>query len=472
MHLQIRNLGNIQQADIDIKDLTIICGPNGSNKTWLSYAIYHYFSLTQLDVTKARHEFADISFDNDNLTIDITSEGFTKLLVSYLATLELLTADQVHRTFNTNKETFKDFRMAQADVSQEKRLTPKKAAEIVANLVNGRIIYVRGSLAVNSAANNPQLKLTFKPNAESGKVDVDTKLFEFSLFISEMIQTHSILFRPFALTSERVGCLAFQKDIDGTALKIKNKLDSLLESFEYAGNDEAMDVIREMHSLSLGNRANVPIPVRRNLEAVRNAQQILTKESYLRTQAPEVVDALTAITRGSFTVSNGVLNYHDDQDHSLTITIASSSIKSLFHLDLYINNLAKKNDILLIDEPELNLHPDNQRKMARVIARLVNAGVKVLLTTHSDYLVKELNNAIMLSNEIADKSTMMKAHHLIEADILTPAQVSAYVVTAQGEFSVMAVNNLGINTQIFDTIINKANQLQNEIYYGLDDVDE
>jgi predicted ATPase len=249
-------------------------------------------------------------------------------------------------------------------------------------------------------------------------------------------------------------------------------LESLLESFEYAENEQATDLIREMHSLSLGNRASVPMPVRKNLEAVRNAQEELTKESFLKTQAPELIEALREITQGSFAVNNGVLSYQYDKDNALPITIASSSVKSLYHLDLYINNLAKKNDILLIDEPELNLHPDNQRKMARVIARLVNAGVKVLLTTHSDYLVRELNNAIMLSNELPDKQSIMEANQLVKTDILTPDQVSAYAVDTKGEFSEMAVGKLGINTQIFDGIINSANQLQSEIYYSLDEADE
>ena len=51
----------------------------------------------------------------------------------------------------------------------------------------------------------------------------------------------------------------------------------------------------------------------------------------------------------------------------------------------------------MVDEPELNLHPENQRRMARLFARLVNVGVKVFVTTHSDYIVKELNTLILLN---------------------------------------------------------------------------
>jgi predicted ATPase len=58
--------------------------------------------------------------------------------------------------------------------------------------------------------------------------------------------------------------------------------------------------------------------------------------------------------------------------------------------------LAQEGDFIIIDEPELNLHPDNQRKIARWLVRVVNAGFKVMITTHSDYIIREFNNLIML----------------------------------------------------------------------------
>jgi ABC-type multidrug transport system ATPase subunit len=48
-----------------------------------------------------------------------------------------------------------------------------------------------------------------------------------------------------------------------------------------------------------------------------------------------------------------------------------------------------------MDEPEMSLHPANQRLLTRLLARLVNAGVKVFLTTHSDYILREFNTLIV-----------------------------------------------------------------------------
>ena len=75
---------------------------------------------------------------------------------------------------------------------------------------------------------------------------------------------------------------------------------------------------------------------------------------------------------------------------------SSSAVRSLLDIGFYLEHIAKKGDLLIIDEPELNLHPENQRCIARLLAKLVNYGIKVFITTHSDYIVKELNTLIML----------------------------------------------------------------------------
>ncbi|MDE0055637.1 MAG: AAA family ATPase [Gammaproteobacteria bacterium] len=49
-------------------------------------------------------------------------------------------------------------------------------------------------------------------------------------------------------------------------------------------------------------------------------------------------------------------------------------------------------DTLIIEEPEAHLHPAAQTKMAYTLARLVNAGVRVVATTHSDWLLKAFAN--------------------------------------------------------------------------------
>ena len=56
--------------------------------------------------------------------------------------------------------------------------------------------------------------------------------------------------------------------------------------------------------------------------------------------------------------------------------------------------------------------------------RLVNAGVKVLITTHSDYFLNQLNNLLRISHA---KEQWLERHGFEKADCLEPDNVSAYL---------------------------------------------
>ena len=53
---------------------------------------------------------------------------------------------------------------------------------------------------------------------------------------------------------------------------------------------------------------------------------------------------------------------------------------------------------MLIEELEISLHPRLQWEMARVLIRLVNMDIPVLVTTHSDIIVQHLNNMVKLND--------------------------------------------------------------------------
>jgi hypothetical protein len=115
---------------------------------------------------------------------------------------------------------------------------------------------------------------------------------------------------------------------------------------------------------------------------------------------------------------------------SLTIDLynASSSIKQLAPLLLYLRYRAAENDLLIIDEPEMGLHPESQAKLLEALAILVNLGVKVLLTTHSPYFIAHLNNLLAGETESA-RILKKQADHLYMKDaraFLREVQVSAY----------------------------------------------
>jgi predicted ATPase len=85
----------------------------------------------------------------------------------------------------------------------------------------------------------------------------------------------------------------------------------------------------------------------------------------------------------------------------LPLQRVSSMVGELTPLDLWIKYLLRPGDLLIIDEPEAHLHPENQRRIARVLVRLVRAGVQVLCTTHSSLILHQLSNHLLASDATA-----------------------------------------------------------------------
>lgn len=76
---------------------------------------------------------------------------------------------------------------------------------------------------------------------------------------------------------------------------------------------------------------------------------------------------------------------------------ASSMVSELAPIVLFAKHRVDKGDLLIIEEPEAHLHPAAQVEMAKAIARFVRAGVKVLVTTHSENFLRTLANCIRQS---------------------------------------------------------------------------
>lgn len=99
----------------------------------------------------------------------------------------------------------------------------------------------------------------------------------------------------------------------------------------------------------------------------------------------------------------------------------SSMISELAPVVLYLRYVLRARDLLIIEEPEAHLHPQSQLEFARALARLRMEGIHIALTTHSDYLLTELNNLIR-------ESTAAATNDKISPDLqLPPDQVGAYL---------------------------------------------
>ena len=98
--------------------------------------------------------------------------------------------------------------------------------------------------------------------------------------------------------------------------------------------------------------------------------------------------------------------YYRAAGKTFSISNAASSVKDVALFLLYLKHIARRKDLVILEEPEINLHPSSQLLLARLIARLVCAGLHMVVSTHSPYFLEQLSHCVLggtIQNEKREK---------------------------------------------------------------------
>ena len=149
----------------------------------------------------------------------------------------------------------------------------------------------------------------------------------------------------------------------------------------------------------------------------------------------------------------------------IRLSRASSMVTELAPVVLLLRGGLEPGDTLIIDEIEAHLHPATQARLAALLARLVRADVRVVITTHSDWLLRELGN-LMREGELARRTADTP-----ENGGLTPAEVGVWLF--QEHDAGFAVREIpfdeieGIEPEEYETVAetlyNRSADLQNRL---------
>ena len=152
-----------------------------------------------------------------------------------------------------------------------------------------------------------------------------------------------------------------------------------------------------------------------------------------------------------------------------TLEHTSSMVSELAPLVLFLKYRINPGDLLILEEPESHLHPAAQRRIARGIARLVNAGVRVLITTHSDIIISQINNLLGLNQA---SSELVAEGGFVAEDFLREDQVGAYLFRYDQESGGNVIAPLEIDPDtgidedefaaVFEAIYNESIALQRD----------
>lgn len=169
------------------------------------------------------------------------------------------------------------------------------------------------------------------------------------------------------------------------------------------------------------------------------------------------------ILHGSMKQEKGVIPSYFYQPKSkknkLPLYITSSLVTELSPLILFLKSKTTYRS-LFFEEAEAHLHPRVQRVLAVALVKLVNRGMPVWLTTHSDILFQQINNLMKLAVH-PRKEELMKKSGYTEEDILDPEKVRAYqfqISNQETTITKLSATENGFPAETFNRVILELNE--------------
>ncbi len=461
MKIKVKNLGTLREAEFTLGDLTIICGCNNTGKTYATYALFGFLYTWR--------QMLSIQINDDKIE-ELLADGVIRIEIQeYIKESEHIVikaceryTQELPKIFAAPIDRFKNtkFNISLEIKTEDMKLKNKFDRKM--GSANAEIF------SITKSEESTELVVTLL--VEKDKVKIPYKFIKF--LIANAIK--DIIFaqffpRPFIASAERTGAAIFRKELNFA----KNRL---LEEIGQA--DENIDTME----LLLKEYDDYALPIKTNVDFTRKLETIVKKNSFITDEHPDLLADFTDIIGGEYTVTRNDELYYVPKGKKVKLSMdeSSSAVRSLLDIGFYLKHEAQHGDLLMVDEPELNLHPENQRRVARLFARLVNVGIKVFITTHSDYIVKELNTLIMLNHDKPHLQRIAQQEGYQPEELITAEKIKVYIAeeanmklegnTKKTKCQTLILADidpeLGIEARSFDRTIETMNRIQEAIYWS------
>lgn len=243
--------------------------------------------------------------------------------------------------------------------------------------------------------------------------------------------------------------------------------------------------LRQACLLIPGRGALLSIPVKDQEELHKSSgmfSEFIDDWNIIRTEFPEddvdkdLIQMLNEINEGeiSYDDSSKNLYYFMPNVKPIPLIASASSVKELAPLSMLLSKFPAKGLSILFEEPEAHLHPSKQIKIADFIVEMVTKGAHLQITTHSDYIIRRINDRIIL-NKIKkideEKYKKICESYNYSESSLDVKLVSAYILKRRKDGSVdvepQTIGEEGIPYTTFqDVIVNelrKSMDVQREL---------
>jgi predicted ATPase len=450
MKIKVSNLGIISEGTIDLsKKISLFCGQNGTGKTYLAYVIYGLLkNRLRFDDD---NEIVDKLIENSRVTINIDFQSIFDFKQSMFARTKNSLSDFFGIGEDDSKKLFPKFKIENTETEKEFK------SRIISTEFTTNIKIFNIEFSLIKLKGETQITISLNEN-----ISTPLRLRLFRGYIKSSIESF-LAFYPIKdvvmFPVERNSINTFSKQL---SIRKQDRFDTML-----LFKDKEKD-IRKIESLLDFKR--YPLSISDELRVADDLVEIKKKKSKFYDFAEELERELLL---GEVNISNdGEILFIPNNSPStkLPIQMTASIIKTLSSLVVYLKHRAEDNDLIIIDEPEINLHPENQIILTRIFARLANKGFRLLISTHSDYIVRELNNLLILSRK--DNTSVMKNAEEFgykDDEYINQEDLGVYAFKFDNKVNIeqIPVTETGFNIEAMDLAIDKQSDISERLYYSV-----
>lgn len=403
VEIAVKNFGPVAEANIDLRPLTVFVGPSNTGKTYFATLVYALhdifegflrvplpmlFKSSYRMFSKSHNNLAGAFASTDEEALEIINKLSTKHRRFKFLDLPKRIREQA-------QATIKDSKMSQNNLDTELRrcFGYHNISELVRDIQD----------------QNSEMRMLINVNEEKQDFwSLNIAATNTDVVIDGTINEDMILLDENSWLSEEDG-LNFEKLVAISpeifpGLSVNNRNRYYLPAAR-SGIMQSHQVIASsvMANASQAGLEQIEIPTLSGLIVDFIQQIILYEESKSsESKITKLSKALESDVIGGQIVSTPSQNRYpvflyqpSDTNEEFRLSQLSSMVSELAPLVLLLRSGIKSGDTLIIEEPEAHLHPGAQADIAVILARLVRAGVKVIITTHSDWLLQEIGNLIL-----------------------------------------------------------------------------
>lgn len=436
--LYVKNFAKIKEAEIELAPFTLFIGDNNSGKSYLMTLIYGLMKYTS--------NIVNIIFENKKLLNSIEEYSKVKNIIdNYINSLNFSKTVQLDIEEDI---TLKEYEIREF-INLFNVLLNNNIEKVVNYIFNSHNEIKLENISLNFDCYVDKLKLSveklrsidknikytgtisiFHYNSGAGchfsedNIDYISIIRVFVNFIINICFNNFYIYNSmntYFLPVSRTGFILSYTDIIKSSIELK--YDTYAFDKENQKNNLPRPVIDFLYNLvDLTNTKTKTIRKEKNTNK-RIENKIFDIIKMLETN---IIDGQIDVNEETSHIYYKPKHIYNSDVSEFAIYLSSAVITELAPLILFLKYYGNYKNIIM-EEPEISLHPYLQQQLTRVFIKLVNSGKNVLITTHSDTIVQHINNMIKLNaNEKERQKKLMKKYKYDEDDIISEDKIRMY----------------------------------------------